>query len=76
MANYCIYMWTIKRVFKSLLIELKLKKHTISLQLPKESDATSEGDIVDIAATDLYHLCLTNPYQDKAATALENFLKL
>ena len=47
-----------------------LNKFTTS----KESDATSEGDIVDIAATDLYHLCLTNPYQDKAATALENFL--
>ena len=51
-------------------IEEAYNKFTTS----KESDATSEGDIVDIAATDLYHLCLTNPYQDKAATALENFL--
>ena len=34
-VNYCIYMWPIKRVFKSLPTELKLKKQTINLQFPK-----------------------------------------
>ena len=51
-------------------IEEAYNKFTIS----KEFDDTSEGDIVDVAATDLYHLCLSNPYQDKAAAALETFL--
>ena len=51
-------------------IEEAYNQFTIS----KESDDTSEGDIVDVAATDLYHLCLSNPYQDQAAAALETFL--
>ena len=51
-------------------IEEAYNKFTTS----KESDDTSEGDIVNVAATDLYHLFLSNPYQDKVATALENFL--
>lgn len=51
-------------------IEEAYNKFTIS----KESDDTSEGDIINTAAIDLYHLFLSNPYQDKAATALENFL--
>ena len=39
----------------------------------KESDNTSEDDIVNDAAVDLYHLFLSNPYQNKAAAALEEF---
>lgn len=51
-------------------IEEAYNQFTIS----KESDDTAEGDIVNTAAMDLYHLFLSNPYQDKAITALENFL--
>ena len=51
-------------------IEEAYNKLTIS----KETDDTPEDDIVYTAAIDLYDLFLSNPYQDKATTALENFL--
>ncbi|MEE0253107.1 MAG: hypothetical protein UEE41_06895 [Acutalibacteraceae bacterium] len=51
-------------------IEEAYNQFTIS----KESDDTAEGDIVNAAAMDLYNLFLSNPYQDKAIVALENFL--
>ena len=53
MATLCIYMWPIKRVFKKSADRTQIEEAYNKFTTSKESDATSEGDIVDIAATDL-----------------------